>query len=211
MVRILEFILMLIAAYLIGSIPSGIIVGKLLKHKDLRKYGSHNIGTTNAFRVLGPLPGVIVLAMDILKGTLAASLPIMLHYPQHWLVLIVGLFAVFGHTCSIFIHFQGGKAVATSAGIVLAYNPLFFLVAAAVFVTILLLTSTASLASLLGMIIITIISLFFHDWLLTAVAVLLTLFFFYRHRDNLKRLKAGKENMLPFGLAYYLRKKHQQK
>lgn len=209
--KIIKFILMIIAAYLIGSIPSGVIVGRLLKHKDPRQYGSHNIGTTNAFRVLGPLAGVIVLAMDILKGTLAASLPMILHYPQHWLVLIVGLFAVFGHACSIFIHFQGGKAVATSAGIVLAYNPLFFLVASAVFVTILLLTSTASLASLLGMIIITLLSLFFHDWLLTTISLLLTIFFFYRHRDNIKRLKAGKENMLPIGLGYYLKKHHQQK
>ena len=208
MFKIIEFILMLITAYLIGSIPSGVIIGKLFQNKDPRDYGSHNIGTTNAFRVLGPTCGVIVLIMDILKGTLAASLPIILHYPQHWLVLVVGLFAVFGHTCSIFIHFQGGKAVATSAGIVLAYNPVFFLIAAGVFVTVLLLTSTASLASLLGMVIITCLTLFFHDWLLTTVAFLLTIFFFYRHRDNIKRLKAGKENMIHFGLAYYLKQKH---
>lgn len=205
--HILKFFLMIILSYLLGSIPSGVVIGKIFKHKDPRNFGSHNIGATNSFRVLGTIPGITVLIMDILKGTLAAYLPILFQYRKHWLVLFIGLFAVFGHTCSIFIHFKGGKAVATSAGVILAYNPTFFIVSLLIFLTILLLTSTASIASLLGSVLITIISIFFHDKILTIVSLLLTIFIFYRHKSNIKRIKEGKENILPFGLVFYLKNK----
>jgi glycerol-3-phosphate acyltransferase PlsY len=197
-----------ILAYLIGSIPSGVWIGQWFFHQDIRQSGSHNIGTTNAYRVLGPVGGTIVLAMDILKGTLGASLPILFGLSQHWLVLIVGLAAVAGHTFSIFIGFKGGKAVATSAGICLAYDWHFFLIACAVFLSLVLLTSMVSIASTVGMGIVTAWSLVYHDWLLTAVAACLWLVFLVRHKDNFARIKAGTENMVPFGLGQYLRKKH---
>ena len=191
-----------ILAYLIGSIPSGVWVGQGLFHKDIRTAGSHNIGTTNAYCVLGPVGGTLVLAMDILKGTLGASLPILFGLPQHWLVLIVGLAAVLGHTCSILIGFKGGKAVATSAGICLAYNPPFFLFCCAVFISLVYLTSMVSVASTVGMGIVTVASLFLNDWLLTLVALGIWVLFLVRHKDNIKRIKAGTENMVPFGFGY---------
>ncbi|WP_225047247.1 glycerol-3-phosphate 1-O-acyltransferase PlsY [Lacticaseibacillus kribbianus] len=196
-----------VLAYLIGSIPSGVWVGSAFFHKDIRAGGSHNIGTTNAYRVLGPIGGTVVLAMDILKGTLGASLPMMFGISPHWWVLLVGLAAVFGHTFSIFIGFKGGKAVATSAGICLAYSPVFFLFACAVFISLVLLTSMVSVASTLGMAIVTIGSLFMHDWPLTVVCAGIWVLFMIRHKDNLARIRAGKENMVPFGLGLYLRRR----
>lgn len=198
-----------ILAYIIGSIPSGVWVGQLFFHQDIRTAGSHNIGTTNAYRVLGPVGGSIVLVMDILKGTLGASLPAFFGITPHWWVLIVGLAAVFGHTCSVFIGFKGGKAVATSAGIALAYNPVFFLFCCAVFLSLVLLTSMVSVASTLGMTLVVLGSLFFHDWILTAVATVVWLVIMVRHRANFARIKADTENMVPFGLGQYLRRKRQ--
>src|SRR5699024_2142080 len=118
------YILFAIIAYLIGSIPSALIVGKLGYNKDIRKYGSGNLGSTNTFRVLGIKAGAIVTVSDILKGTIATIIPILLSidvYP-----LIIGIFAVLGHTYPLFAKFKGGKAVATSSGIVLGASPLLF-------------------------------------------------------------------------------------
>ncbi len=199
-----------ILAYLIGSIPSGVWIGQWFFHQDIRQSGSHNIGTTNAYRVLGPIGGTIVLAMDILKGTLGANLPMLLHVGAHWLVLIVGLAAVAGHTFSIFIGFKGGKAVATSAGICLAYDWHFFLIACAVFISLVVLSSMVSIASTVGMGILTVWSLFYHDWLLTVVCAALWLVFLIRHKDNFARIKNGTENMVPFGLGLYLRHRKQR-
>lgn len=196
-----------ILAYLIGSIPSGVWIGRGFYHTDIRQSGSHNIGTTNAYRVLGPVGGTVVLAMDILKGTLGASLPVLFGFSQHWLILVVGLAAVAGHTFSIFIGFKGGKAVATSAGILLAYNWPFFLIASAIFFSLVCLTSMVSIASTLGMTLVVIISFYYHDWLLTGVAAGLWVVFLWRHKDNFARIKAGTENMVPFGLGHYLRQR----
>lgn len=201
--------LIFILAYLIGSFPSGVIIGRVFCHKDPRDAGSHNIGTTNSYRVLGPIAGTAVLFLDILKGTLAASLPMIFHIPNHALVLIVGLAAVVGHAYSIFLHFTGGKAVATSAGILLAYNPLFFVIASTIFISVILITSMVSMASILGPLMIAILSFYTHDWLLGSIATLVLLFLVYRHRENLQRIKNGTENLVPFGLYYRYKKKHQ--
>ena len=201
--------LIFILAYLIGSFPSGVIIGRVFCHKDPRDAGSHNIGTTNSYRVLGPIAGTAVLFLDILKGTLAASLPMIFHIPNHALVLIVGLAAVVGHAYSIFLHFTGGKAVATSAGILLAYNPLFFVIASTIFISVILITSMVSMASILGPLMIAILSFYTHDWLLGSIATLVLLFLVYRHRENLQRIKNGTENLVPFGLYYRFKQKHQ--
>lgn len=201
--------LIFILAYLIGSFPSGVIIGRVFCHKDPRDAGSHNIGTTNSYRVLGPIAGTAVLFLDILKGTLAASLPMIFHVPHHALILVVGLAAVVGHAYSIFLHFTGGKAVATSAGILLAYNPLFFVIASTIFISVILITSMVSMASILGPLMIAILSFYTHDWLLGSIATLVLLFLVYRHRENLHRIKTGTENLVPFGLYYRYKQKHQ--
>lgn len=200
-----------VLAYLIGSIPSGVWIGRVFCHKDPRDSGSHNIGTTNAYRVLGPTAGTAVLIIDILKGTLGASLPRIFGYPQHWLVLVCGLAAVVGHVASIFLRFKGGKAVATSAGILLAYNPGLFLLASSVFIVTILITSTVSIGSILGVFAIALVALIIHDLVLAAIAGALTVFFIWRHLPNLIRIREGKENIVHFGLYYNWQKRHRSK
>lgn len=205
----MEIILMLIVAYLLGSIPSGVIIGKLFFHTDIRQAGSGNIGTTNTYRVLGPVAGTIVMVMDILKGTLAAAQPAIFHLPVN--ALLIGLAAILGHTFSIFIGFKGGKAVATSAGILLAYNWEFFLIASAIMFTLVYLTSMVSVASMASLTLVSLIAIFYYqDWILSIVAVALTIFIFYRHRANIARIKAGTESLVHFGLGWrrYQAKQH---
>lgn len=195
-------------AYLLGSIQSGVWIGKIFYHKDIREFGSGNTGTTNTFRVLGKRAGTAVLFMDILKGTIATSLPM-------WLGLSIdplwfGVAAILGHTFPIFGHFKGGKAVATSAGMLLAYSPTFFIYSASLFILFLFLTSTVSLASMISAVIITISTVVLpiyapfilseQNWLLTSLAVAITLFIIIRHRDNIKRIKIGTESKINFGL-----------
>lgn len=207
----LEIAGMVIVAYLLGSIPSGLWIGQIFYHRDIRKLGSGNIGTTNTFRTLGPKAGIVVLIIDILKGTLAASQPYMLGVSHTINPLLIGLFASLGHTVSIFDHFHGGKAVATSAGILLAYNPPLFGVACAIFISTMLLTSMASAASIVGITSIFIIALCIHDWILSLVAGVLTLVVVYRHKDNIHRILTGKESLVHFGLVYHLQQKKQSK
>lgn len=203
----MKIALMIIVAYLLGSIPSGLWVGKIMYGKDISKMGSGNIGTTNAFRELGPKAGTIVLITDILKGTLAASQPYFLHSSIN--PLLIGIFASLGHSFSLFDHFHGGKAVATSAGILLAYKPGLFLVASAIFITVLLLTSMASAASMIGITSVLIIALFEHDVILSVIAGLLTAFVIWRHRSNIDRIVHGRESLVHFGLGYYLKNRNQ--
>ncbi|QEA53782.1 glycerol-3-phosphate 1-O-acyltransferase PlsY [Loigolactobacillus coryniformis] len=201
----MKLALMLVCAYLLGSIPSGLWLGRYVYHKDIRTLGSGNIGTTNTFRVLGKKAGLIVLFMDMFKGTLAAALPYFFGSFSHpyYSPILIGLAAVVGHGFSIFDHFHGGKAVATSAGMVLAYNPLFFLLCWLVFGSLVYFTRMVSVASTLGMVIIFGLSFFFHDPLLSSVAFILMCFIIYMHRDNFKRIRNGTENKVPFGFGYH--------
>ncbi|MBY4604092.1 MULTISPECIES: glycerol-3-phosphate 1-O-acyltransferase PlsY [Bacillus] len=178
--------LLIILAYLIGSIPSGLIVGKLAKGIDIREHGSGNLGATNAFRTLGVKAGSVVIAGDILKGTLATALPFLMHVDIH--PLLAGVFAVLGHVFPIFAKFKGGKAVATSGGVLLFYAPLLFITMVAVFFIFLYLTKFVSLSSMLTGIYTVIYSLFVHDKYLLVVVTLLTIFVIYRHRANIKRI-----------------------
>ncbi|UJF14779.1 glycerol-3-phosphate 1-O-acyltransferase PlsY [Jeotgalibaca sp. MA1X17-3] len=195
----------IILAYLLGSIPSGVWIGKLLYKKDIREFGSGNMGTTNTFRVLGSKAGTVVLILDILKGSVATLLPIWLGADIH--PLITGVIASVGHTVPIFAGFRGGKAVATSAGIILAYNPLFFLLAISSFVIYLFISSMVSLSSILACLTAVIISFFLGDLPLTVMTVMLTSFIIYKHRPNITRIKEGTESKIPFGLGHKKTKK----
>ena len=200
--------ILLILAYLLGSIPSGIWIGKFFFKKDIRDFGSGNSGTTNTFRVLGRTAGLVVFAMDLLKGTLATCLPVIFHLDMN--PLWFGLVAVIGHTLPIFAGFKGGKAVATSAGMLLGFAPLFFLYSLVFFLIVLFITSMVSAASLTSAIFVTISSIIVpfvwptilpsFNWLLTLVCFALTCYIVYRHKENIQRIKAGTENRVSFGL-----------
>ncbi|WP_295730656.1 glycerol-3-phosphate 1-O-acyltransferase PlsY [uncultured Limosilactobacillus sp.] len=205
----MTIIIMIIVAYLLGSIPSGLWIGKYFYHQDIRQEGSGNIGTTNTFRVLGPRAGVVVLLMDVLKGTLAASQPYFFHSSVN--PLLIGLVASIGHTCSIFDNFHGGKAVATSAGILLAYNPLLFSIAAILFISVILLTSMVSCASIITVTTVFLIALTIHDHILSIISGIITILIIWRHKSNIHRIIHGNESMVSFGLGNYLRNHHQSK
>ena len=205
----LNYLLVFILAYLIGSFPTGVLVGKIFFHEDIRNFGSGNIGTTNSFRVMGPIAGSAVLIIDVLKGTLATDLPLIFHLkgPKYSL-LIAGACAILGHTFSIFLKFKGGKAVATSAGVFLGYNLKFFGLCAVVFLPMLFITSYVSLSSLVSIVIIFICSFWFHDIFLTIITGIMMVLLFVRHRSNIKRLINHEENIVPFGLWYWYKKSH---
>ena len=203
----IKIALLFILAYLIGAFPTGVIIGKIFFHKDIRNYGSGNIGTTNTFRVLGPKAGVVVFLIDFFKGTLATLLPVIFKLGPHYLCLVFGLAAILGHAFSIFLKFKGGKAVATSAGFLLGYNVHFFLICAVIFIPTLLITSMVSLSSLISIVLIFIASFFFHDIALSIISGLLVILIYWSHRSNIKRIEKHEENMVPFGLLYWYKKR----
>ena len=131
------FMIGAIAAYLLGSIPSGLWVGQYFFKKDIRQFGSGNLGSTNAFRVLGKKAGSLVLFFDIFKGFLAMILALTIFKQPDISPLWIASFAVIGHTFPIFASFKGGKAVATFAGMILAYQPLLLLYGLIIFLVLL--------------------------------------------------------------------------
>lgn len=184
----MEFVLFIIAAYLLGSIPSGLLVGKIGFKIDIREYGSGNLGATNTFRVMGTKAGIIVVLADILKGTAATLLPLLLADAELHR-LIFGLFAVLGHTYPVFARFKGGKAVATSGGIILGVNPILFVIMVSTFIISLYISKYVSLSSMITGVVSVAAAIFFMDIVLIIVLAALTIFVFYRHKDNIKRIK----------------------
>src|SRR5690625_4633419 len=187
----MEYIIFFILAYLLGSIPSALLVGKVGYKIDIREHGSGNLGATNTFRVLGTKAGIIVTLADIFKGTIATLIPLVvsLFYDIEVSRLLIGVFAVIGHTYPIFAKFKGGKAVATSGGIILGVNPLLFLIMVLTFLIGLYFSKYVSLASMITGVVASILTLFMKDWFLFVLILTLTIFVFYRHRENIKRIR----------------------
>ncbi|RWZ60380.1 glycerol-3-phosphate 1-O-acyltransferase PlsY [Halobacillus fulvus] len=182
----MEYVIYSLIAYLLGSIPSGLIIGKTFYNTDIREHGSGNLGGTNTFRVLGIKAGLVVTIADILKGTLAAALPFLMGADV--VTLVIGIFAVIGHMYPVFAGFKGGKAVATSGGVILGVNPVIFLVLLITFFVVLYLSKYVSLSSMMCGIVGIIATLIVQDYLLTVVISLFTVFVIYRHRSNIKRI-----------------------
>ncbi|WP_010095667.1 glycerol-3-phosphate 1-O-acyltransferase PlsY [Ornithinibacillus scapharcae] len=182
----MEYVLFAIIAYLLGSIPSALIVGKIGYKIDIREHGSGNLGGTNTFRVLGVKAGIIVTLADIFKGTVATLLPLLFDADVYRLA--IGIFAVIGHTYPIFARFKGGKAVATSGGIILGVNPLLFGIMVLTFLLSLKLSKYVSLSSMITGVVSFIVSIFFGDIGIMIVLGVLTLFVIYRHTANIKRI-----------------------
>lgn len=191
-------IILILTAYLLGSIPSGVWIGKAFYKTDIRNHGSGNSGTTNTFRVLGKGAGTVVLIMDIAKGTLAVLLPVWFSLSIH--PMIFGLFAIIGHVYPIFAGFKGGKAVATTAGVALGVQPLFVFILILLFAAILYTSSMVSLASVVTFVVAAIASLFIGDWVFSMIVWLAMLLVVVRHRPNIDRIRKGEENKVPFGL-----------
>lgn len=182
----MSYVLFAIIAYIVGSIPSGLIVGKLGYNIDIREHGSGNLGGTNTFRVLGKKAGLIVTISDILKGTIAARIPWMFAADVN--ILIIGIFAVIGHMYPVFAKFKGGKAVATSGGVILAVEPILFGVMLLTFFIMLKISKYVSLSSMVTGIVTVIMSIILGHIGLVIVTSILTAFVIYRHRSNIKRI-----------------------
>lgn len=192
-----EIIVLLIISYLVGSIPFSLLIGKFAFDKDLRKFGSGNLGSTNAFRILGKKAGIIILILDILKG----AIPVLLGHlfaPEYFHVFIFGLAAALGHVFSIFIKFKGGKAVATSGGAVLGFNPLLFLVLLAAFLITLKISKFVSLSSIVAAVTFVIASLVIQDMLMIVFSVFVAILVVYKHWSNIQRIKDGTEPKITF-------------
>ncbi|EHL79129.1 acyl-phosphate glycerol 3-phosphate acyltransferase [Bacillus smithii 7_3_47FAA] len=182
----MEYVVFILIAYLLGSIPSGLIVGKIFYGVDIREHGSGNLGATNAFRTLGIKAGSVVIIADILKGTLATLLPIWFGADLH--PLIAGMAAAVGHSFPVFAGFRGGKAVATSGGVLLAYEPVLFLLLVVAFLISLYISKYVSLSSIIVSIIAVIYTFFKGDIPLIIVVLFLASFVIFRHRANVKRI-----------------------
>ncbi|MGD6804284.1 glycerol-3-phosphate 1-O-acyltransferase PlsY [Rossellomorea vietnamensis] len=178
--------LIIVLAYLLGSIPSGLIIGKAFFGKDIREHGSGNLGGTNSFRTLGVKAGMVVTIMDILKGTAAVLLPLLFDSELH--MLIAGVAAVIGHMYPVFANFRGGKAVATSGGVLLGYVPILFVLLLLFFFLCLFLTKYVSLSSILVAVFAFVYSLFTGDIPLIIVIGALSFFVVFRHRANISRI-----------------------
>ena len=191
------FIIGALVAYLLGSIPSGLWIGEYFFQKDIRQFGSGNLGSTNAFRVLGKKAGSVVLFCDVFKGFLAMVLAMTVFKQDSLSPLWIASFAVIGHTFPLFASFKGGKAVATFAGMILAYQPLLLLYGLIIFLALLAITRMVSLTAMVTISAGVLLSLLFNDWTLTAFALAIDIFIIYRHRSNIQRILNGTENKVP--------------
>lgn len=188
---------LLLACYLIGSIPSGLIVSRRMRGVDLRRYGSGNIGATNAFRALGLTGGLLVLTMDALKGFLAVHLAMFALVPGFLMPFVKVLFgatAIAGHNWSLFLGFKGGKGIATTLGVLLAIAPEVAAMAALLWVGIVALTRYSSLASLAAAVAVPILMIVYEEHpVYIGFGVLAAAFAIYKHLGNIQRLLKGEE------------------
>lgn len=203
----LQLILLLFLSYVTGSIPTSIILGKLVKGIDIREHGSGNAGGTNVFRVLGWKPALVVVIIDVFKGwlpTAVYSTSIFNNLPitdVGVLQILCGFAAVLGHTYTIFAGFRGGKGIGTLAGMLIALYPIAFPLCLLAFVVTLILTGYVSLGSIMATVslpiflfVLPIFGIEQSSLSLLVFALLVPWFAIYTHRSNIVRLREGTEN-----------------
>ena len=204
--------LLLIGGYLLGSIPTGYWMGRLLKGIDIREQGSGSTGATNVLRTLGKGPAIMVLLVDVLKGVGAIAL-IKIFYSltgisllpenwQPWLIALAAFSAVLGHSKSIWINFTGGKSVATGLGVLLAMSWSVGLATFGIFGLVLALSRIVSLSSIAAAIAVSVLMIFLGEPLpYQLFAGVAALYVILRHRSNIGRLLAGTEPRIGQPLA----------
>ena len=202
-----------ITGYLLGSLPSGVLIGKIFGNVDPRTQGSGKTGATNILRTLGPGPAALVVIMDVGKGIVAVLLARFLFFPlpahptvndhvlQTLAEALAGFAALLGHNYSIFIHFTGGRGVATGAGIILIMSPLTFLVGVIALVVPTAITRYVSLGSMIGafccavcMVVLTLTGHVYWPYALFAIAA--SAFIIVSHHDNIARIRRGTERQI---------------
>ena len=190
---VMQIILFIVIAYLIGSISPALLVGKIFYNTDIRTMGSGNLGTTNTFRCLGKKAGVIVFVLDISKGIIATMLPSLVLGRVEYLS-IFGAFAMIGHVYPIFANFKGGKAVATGSGVFIFLYPTLSLILVAIFFSTLFITGYVSLGSILICLTSIVYLSIFESGIDKWIMIVMCIFVIYMDKSNIKRLLNGTEN-----------------
>ncbi len=205
------YIIVAVAAYLLGSIPFGYLLVKVFRGEDVRLSGSGNIGATNVARSGAKGLGIATLALDALKGSAAVALARFLAPSQEFhgigppsplpLMATAALAAVLGHVFPVWLRFKGGKGVATALGVFMVLFPKAILVALAIFILVVVVTRYVSLGSILGAIAFPIAAYFLQptDWVSLVLASTVSLIVIVKHRENIRRLLAGNENRFGSG------------
>ena len=188
-----------VASYLIGSIPNGLIFGKLFWGVDLREHGSHNIGATNAWRTLGKGPGFLIFFLDFLKGVCGVYLDSLTDSSPTSLVL-GGLMAIVGHSCSLFLRFKGGKGVATGLGVIAMLMPKTTILIFLLWFLLVYFTGYVSLGSVVAASFVPFLAWWGHEPEAYIVfGITAAIFVIYRHKTNIQRLLAGTESKIKAG------------
>ncbi|MFA4888332.1 MAG: glycerol-3-phosphate 1-O-acyltransferase PlsY [Candidatus Omnitrophota bacterium] len=190
----------IIISYLIGSIPTAYIFGRLLKGIDIRKFGSGNVGATNAMRVLGKGPGILVLLLDALKGFLPV---VFLGRGDVGASIIFGLACIFGHNWTLFLNFKGGKGMAATLGVLIGLSlqagglRIILALSIAVWLAVFLVLRIVSIASIISALALPVFSLYFkQSRVIILTSIILSFFVLLRHRSNIQRILQGKEKRL---------------
>lgn len=202
----MDILVLIISAYLLGSIPTSVWIGKYFYGIDIREHGSGNAGATNTFRVLGVKPGIIVLIIDILKGSAAVSLAYLFenNLPANEFIDIeigLAISAVLGHLFPVFAGFRGGKGVATLLGATLIITPITCAIALLVFLIVLFSTRYVSLSSMMAGIsypIILHLIMLNQQKTLTIYSILIAILLIITHRKNIRRLLNHQESRITF-------------
>jgi len=201
--EIILIVILAIVAYLIGSMPSSVWIGKAYHGLDVRDFGSGNAGATNTFRVLGTPTGIVVLFLDIVKGVTATSLihyiPTVEHGTEQFinLQLLFGLLSVVGHIFPVYENFKGGKGIATLFGMLIGIHYLLALACVGLFILVLLLTKYVSLSSILAAIAFPILTIFVFkrdEPLLITFGIVAAILVVLTHKKNISRLLTGEES-----------------
>jgi glycerol-3-phosphate acyltransferase PlsY len=210
-----DFILFGLIAYLLGSIPTAVWIGKAYYGLDVREHGSKNAGATNTFRVLGKKPGILVLLIDITKGGMASSIPYfaltaMIALPDSGpntaalihignVQIVASILAVVGHVFPVFAGFRGGKGVATSLGVIIGLQPIAALICLAVFLSVFIASKYVSLGAMAAAVVFPIVVHFVlknESLWMTLFSILLAVLVIFAHRKNIGRLARGEENRM---------------
>lgn len=186
-------------AYVLGSVPNGLVFGRLIWQIDLREHGSHNIGATNAWRTLGKGPGLLIFLLDFLKG--AVSVYIGTHLAGTPLAAVLaGIFAIAGHSCSLFLKFQGGKGVATGLGVIVMMMPLPALLVFLLWLGIVKISGYVSLGSIVAAAFVPVLAwLFAFPQEYICFGILAAAFIIIRHHANIGRLLNRTESKIKAG------------
>ena len=202
---IVKILLTLLLSYLVGSIATAVWVGKIFHGVDVREHGSGNAGATNVIRVLGWKTGIPVLLIDVLKGWVAAMLPVFINLAGGGTALLTnfqilaGLAAILGHIFPVFAGFRGGKGVATIFGVLMAIHPLLTLSCLGVFLVVLLISGYVSLSSMSAGVAFPIFLFFFFDTpslFFKVFSIIVAIALIFTHRKNISRLLKGEESKL---------------